>query len=108
MMSSQQFLYAVFGMAAVMVMFKVVPLLFFKKKIKNKFLNSFLAYIPYAVLTSMTFPEIFRSTSSVFSATIGTIAAIAIAYFGQSLIVVILSSSAVVFIVEQIMRMLAN
>lgn len=107
-MSSQQFLYAIFGMAAVMMMFRVVPLLFFKSKIKNKFLNSFLAYIPYAVLTSMTFPEVFESTSSVVSATIGTIAAIVIAYFGQSLIVVTLSSSAVVFIVEQIMRMMAK
>ena len=34
-MSSQQFLYAIFGMAAVMMMFRVVPLLFFKSKIKK-------------------------------------------------------------------------
>ena len=107
-MSNQQFLYAVFGMAAVMMMFRVVPLLFFKNNIKNKFLNSFLAYIPYAVLTSMVFPEVFRSTSSVLSATIGAIAAGILAYLGQSLIVVTLSSSAVVFVVEQIMRMSAK
>lgn len=103
-MNNQQFLYAIFGMSAVMIMFRVVPLLFFKKKIKNKFLNSFLAYIPYAVLTSMVFPEVFNSTSNVISATIGVIAAALLAYFGQSLIVVTISASAVVFVVEQIMK----
>ncbi len=103
-MDKQQFLYAVLAMAVVMISFRVVPILFFKNKIKNKFLQSFLAYIPYAVLTSMTFPEVFRSTSSVLSASIGVAAALILAYFGQSLIVVALSSTATVFIVEQIMK----
>lgn len=91
-------------MALVMAVLRVVPLLFFKKKIKNKFLNSFLAYIPYAVLTSMTFPEVFHSTSSVWSASIGVVAALILSYFGQSLIVVALSSTAIVFLVEQLMK----
>ena len=103
-MDNQQFLYAVLAMAAVMISFRVVPILFFKNKIKNKFLQSFLAYIPYAILTSMTFPEVFRSTSSVLSASIGVVAAVVLAYFGQSLIVVALSSTIVVFIVEQVMK----
>lgn len=104
-MSNQNFWYAIFAMAAVMIFFRAIPILFFKNKIKNKFLQSFLAYIPYAVLTSMTFPEVFRSTSNVLSASIGLVAALVLAYFGQSLIVVALSSTAVVFIVEQIMNL---
>ncbi len=103
-MSNQKLLYAVLAMALVMAVLRVVPLLFFKKKIKNKFLNSFLAYIPYAVLTSMTFPEVFHSTSSVWSASIGVVAALILSYFGQSLIVVALSSTAIVFLVEQLMK----
>lgn len=103
-MSSQQLMYAIFSMMGVMLLLKLAPMLFLKKKIQNKFFKSFLAYIPYAVLTSMTFPEVFHSTSSIVSAIIGAIAAILLAYFGQSLIVVALSSTAVVFIVEQIMN----
>lgn len=105
-MNNQQFVYAVLAMAAVMISFRVVPLLFFKNKIKNRFLQSFLAYIPYAVLTSMTFPEVFHSTSTVLSASIGVVAALILAYFGQSLIVVALSSTVVVFIVEQLMKVI--
>lgn len=103
-MDTQQFLYAVLAMAVVMISFRVVPILFFKNKIKNKFVQSFLAYIPYAVLVSITFPEVFRSTSSVASASVGLVAAVVLAYFGQSLIVVALSSTVVVFIVEQVMQ----
>jgi len=71
----------------------------------NKFFNSFLAYIPYAVLTSMVFPEVFSSTSGIVSASIGVVAAIILSYFGQSLLIVSLSSALVVFVVEQIMRL---
>lgn len=106
MMSEQNFIYAIFAMCAVMVAVKVIPILFCKEKIKNTFIKSFLEYIPFAVLTSMTIPEIFYSTNSAVSATIGFIVAIVLAYIGQSLIVVALSSTLIVFIAEQIMHMI--
>ena len=104
MMSEQNFIYAVFVMCGVMVAVKVIPILFCKEKIKNTFIKSFLEYIPFAVLTSMIIPEIFHSTSSVISAVIGFIAAIILAYVGQSLVVVALSTTFIVFIAEQIMQ----
>ena len=107
-MSTTNFIFAVLAMAAVMIFFRVIPLLFFKGKIKNKFLYSFLAYVPYAVLTSMTFPEVFHSTSTVTSAVFGVIVAIVLSYFEQSLIVVALSSTASVFIVEQVMKFMTK
>ncbi len=103
-MSVQSLIYAILAMGVVMLVLRVIPILF-KKKIKNKFFNSFLAYIPYAVLTSMIFPEVFSSTSGVVSASIGVVAAVILSYFGQSLLVVSLSSALVVFVVEQIMRL---
>ena len=103
-MSIQKLVIAVFAMGLIMSLLKLVPILFLKKKIKNRFLQSFLAYIPFAVLTSMTFPEVFHSTSSVISAAIALVAAVVLAYFGQSLIVVALSSTAVAFVVEQVMK----
>ena len=104
-MSAQHLIYISLAMCAVMVIMRTAPMLFMKNKVKNKFLQSFLAYIPCAVLTSMTFPEVFSSTSNIWSASAGALAAIALAYFNQGLIVVTLSSTAVVFIVEQLMNL---
>ena len=103
-MTNQKLIYVAIFVGVVMLLLKLVPLLFFKGKIENKFLKSFLAYVPYAVLTSMTFPEAFYSTSTVIGATIGVIGAIILAYCGQSLVVVTLASAAIVFIAEQIIR----
>ena len=103
-MSEQQFLWAILAMAGVMILFRIIPLLFFKKKIQNQFIQSFLAYVPCAVLTSMAFPEVFHSTSNFWSAMGGVVVAVVLAYFERSLIVVALSSAAAVFIIEQILH----
>ena len=104
-MSDQKFLWAILAMTGVMVLFRIIPLLFLKKKIQNRFIQSFLAYVPCAVLTSMAFPEVFNSTSSMWSALGGVVVALVLAYFERSLITVALSSAATVFVIEQIMRM---
>lgn len=105
-MSEQQFLWAILAMAGVMILFRIIPLLFFKKKIQNRFIQSFLAYVPCAVLTSMAFPEVFYKGASNFWAAVGGVAvAVVLAYFERSLIVVAVSSAAAVFIIEQILHM---
>lgn len=105
-MDAQRFIYAIFAMAAVMLGVKVIPILFCKNKIKNVFVKSFLEYIPYAVLTSMVFPEAFtNSTGNILSASIAVLAAVVLSYIGQSLVVVALSSTLVAFIVEQVARL---
>ena len=48
----------------------------------------------------MTFPAVFSSTGSVLSATAGLACALAMAYFGRSLLAVALSSAATVYLVE--------
>ena len=55
-------------MAGVTYLIRMLPLTVFQKKIKNRFIRSFLYYIPYAVLGAMTFPAILYSTGSVYSA----------------------------------------
>ena len=45
-------------MFAVTYLVRVLPLVVFRKKITNRFVRSFLAYIPYAVLAAMTFPAV--------------------------------------------------
>jgi branched-subunit amino acid transport protein len=95
---------AIFLMGGTQYLMKMIPLVFLKKKVENKFLSSFLFYIPYAVLTSMTIPEIFNSTSHVISASAGALVAIILGLMNQGLIVVSLSATLIVFIVEKIMH----
>ncbi|MFR0950707.1 MAG: AzlD domain-containing protein [Ruminococcus callidus] len=57
-------------MAGVTYLIRVVPFTVFRKKIQNHFLQSFLYYIPYAVLSAMTIPAIFYSTGNVITAAV--------------------------------------
>ena len=86
-------------MAGVTYLVRAIPFVAFQKKIENRFFRSFLAYVPYAVLTAMTFPAIFYSTGSEISAIAGTVAAVVLAYFGKGLLTVALCACAVVFLV---------
>lgn len=81
---------------------KIVPFVFFKGKIKNQFLNSFLYYVPFAIMTSMIIPEVFHSTSSVWSALAGVVISIILGLLEQNIIVVSLLSIVSVFIFEYI------
>ena len=85
-------------MAGVTYLIRMLPFVFFRKKIKSQFFRSFLYYIPYGVLSAMTIPAIFYSTGSVIAAAVGTTAAVLLAYFGLPLIAVALSAAATAFI----------
>ncbi|MBR6338442.1 MAG: AzlD domain-containing protein [Ruminococcus sp.] len=92
------------AMAITTYLIRMIPFTFFTKKIKSRFIRSFLYYIPYAVLSAMTIPAIFYSTGSMLTAAAGTVVALALAFFGLPLIVVALSSSAAVFIASLFIR----
>lgn len=85
-------------MAGITYLIRMIPFTFFTRKIKSKFFKSFLYYIPYAVLSAMTFPAIFYSTGNTLTAAAGTIVAIILAYFNLPLIVVALAASAAALI----------
>ena len=102
-MNYTRILIAVLIMAVVAYLPRMLPLAIFKKKIKSRFIRSFLAYVPYAVLAAMTFPEILYSTSNMLSAAAGLLVALILSYFGRGLLTVALSSTAAVFVVEQIL-----
>ena len=46
-------------MSLVTYLIRMIPFVLVKKKIKNRFLLSFLYYVPYAVLSVMTITAIF-------------------------------------------------
>lgn len=81
-------------MALVTYLIRMIPFTMFRKKIKSQFFRSFLYYIPYAVLSAMTIPAIFYSTGDIVTAAVGTVVAVALAYFNMPLIMVALAASA--------------
>lgn len=82
-------------MAVVTYLVRVIPFTAFRKKVRSQFVRSFLAYIPYAVLTAMTIPAIFYATGNMIAAILGTVAALILAYVNCPLIVVALCAAAV-------------
>ena len=73
--------------AGVTYLIRMLPLVLMKKKITNRFVLSFLHYIPYSVLAVMTVPAMFFATSPI-SAIAGFLTAVLVAYKGKSLLTV--------------------
>ena len=51
-------------MAFVTYLIRMLPLVVFRKPIRNRFFRSFLYYLPYVTLAVMTFPAIIDETTS--------------------------------------------
>lgn len=98
-----RFLSYLIVMAGVTYLIRLLPLLFIRRKIKNRFVCSFLYYVPYSVLSVMTFPAVFYSTGSLISAILGTVSAIFLAYKRKSLITVAAGACLAVLVCELIM-----
>ena len=88
----------VLTMAGVTYLIRMLPLTFFRKKIKSRYIQSVLYYVPYTVLSAMTFPYILYSTGNFYTALIGTVVAIIAALTKRSLIVVALLSCLAVLV----------
>ncbi|MBS6194651.1 MAG: AzlD domain-containing protein [Clostridiales bacterium] len=87
-------------MAVITYLIRMLPMAIFRKKITDVRIQSFLYYVPYAVLAAMTFPAIFSSTGSKASAAAGCLAAVVLAYFKKGLLTVAVGAAAVVFVVQ--------
>jgi len=96
----------ILAMAGVTYLIRMFPLTLFKKKITNQYILSFLYYVPYAVLTAMTFPAILTATGNIYAGIAGMAAGIIIACFSNSMVLVALSTCAGALLVEFIMRLL--
>lgn len=90
-------------MAIVTYIPRVLPIIVFRREIKSKYINSFLRYVPFAVLGALTFPDIFFSTGTIATAICGTIVALILAYKGKSLVIVAVGAILAVYITGFIM-----
>ena len=93
-------------MAVTTYLIRMIPLVFFRKEIKNRFIRSFLAYVPCACLTAMTFPAILTSTNAVISGTVALAVALVAALCKRSLVTVAALSCAAVFVTEWIIQIM--
>ncbi len=99
-MDPKVFLIYLLVMALVTYAIRVIPYVCMRKEVKNKFFKSFLGYIPYTVLASMTFPVILDATSSPITAVAGFVVAVIVAYFEKGLLQVAIWACAAVLVME--------
>ena len=92
--------------AGVTYLVRMLPLVLVKKKIRSRFLLSFLYYIPYAVLSVMTIPAIFYATDYRLSAVLGCAVALILSFLEQSLVKVAAATCAAAFLTEVVLRYL--
>lgn len=101
-MISEKFFLYLLVMAGVTYLVRMIPLVLIKKKITNRYLLSFLHYIPYTVLSAMTVPAIFYATESPIAAVVGFIIALILAFFEKGLVTVAALSCVGVLVCELI------
>lgn len=87
-------------MATVTYLIRVLPLTLIRKEIKNKWVRSFLYYVPYVTLAVMTFPAILDATASPLSGLLALIVGIILAWKGLGLFPVAVFACVTVFLTE--------
>ena len=88
--------------AATTNLLRVLPSLIIKKSIQNRFLKSFLYYIPYVTLAVMTVPSIIEATASPLIGVLSLLGGIIAAWCGMGLFYVAAICCAIVFTAQVI------
>ena len=99
-----------FRLLAVMVvttyLIRAVPFVLFRKQIKNRRVCAFFEYIPYAVLSSMSFPSILYSTGSVIASACGLLAALILSWREKSLLTVAIGTCLCAFLASSVILLM--
>ena len=84
-------------MALVSYTIRILPLTLIRKPIRNRFIQSFLYYVPYATLAVMTFPAILTATSRPLAGLLALLAGLVVAWVRGDLFTVAITCCVVVF-----------
>lgn len=87
-------------MALTTFLIRALPMFLIRKPITNKFINSFLYYVPYITLSVMTFPAIVEATNSLLAGYIALVVGIVAAVKNANLITVASLCCLTVLIIE--------
>ena len=100
------FILALLVTAGITYLIRLLPILFVRKRIKNRFLKSFLYYVPHVVLSVLAFPAIITATGNVISGIIAASVCIVMAYMRKGLLSCMLGSVVAALITEAILLVL--
>lgn len=98
-MSNNTYIYLLVAALTIFAI-RALPLTLIQKEIKNRFIRSFLYYVPYVTLSVMTFPAILSATSNWISGSAAFVAAVIVAWIDGNLFKVALVSCITVYAVE--------
>mgnify|MGYP002623522776 CR=1 FL=1 len=90
-------------MISVIILIRILPVTLIRRRIDNKFIQSFLYYVPYVTLAVMTFPAIMEATSSPVAGAVALVLGIIAAWFGLGLFPVSIICCVTVFVLEFIL-----
>jgi len=79
---------------------RVIPITLIRGKIKNRFLKSFLYYVPYVTLAVMTFPAMVQATNSPIAGAVALILGVVAAWCGLGLFPVSILCCVTVLVLE--------
>ena len=94
-------------MVITIFLIRVLPLTLIRKQITNRFLKSFLYYVPYVTLAVMTFPAIIDATNSPLAGALALVIGVLLAYFGVNMFNVSVICCVTVFISEFVLQKLS-
>ena len=89
-------------MAGVSFAIRVLPMVLIKEPVKNRFIQSFLYYVPYVTLSVMTFPAIMDATQNPLIGLAAFAIGIGFAWCGGNLFTVAIVCCVVVFVLQLI------
>lgn len=79
---------------------RVLPMILIKGQIRNRFLRSFLYYVPYVTLAVMTFPDIIHTTMTPVAGLVALLVGIVAAWRRLGLFPVAAICCAVTYLIE--------
>lgn len=103
---SENFILYLLVMAGVTYLVRLLPLVFARKKIENRFVRSFLYYVPYAVLAAMTFPTIIFAPEHLVSGILALIVCVTLGFFRRGLVTVAAGGALTVLVSELVITYL--
>lgn len=103
---NNSYLIYILVMAGVTYLIRMIPLAAVKGKIRSRFIQSFIYYVPYAVLSAMTIPAIFYSTPALLPSVAGLAVGILVAIKNGKLLTVALAACGAVLAMELLLLVL--
>lgn len=98
-MSRSVFLYILIA-AVVSLIIRALPTTLLRRQITNRFIRSFLHYVPYVTLSVMTFPAITEATKNPAACYVALLVGILVAWFRKNLFETAIMCCMTVLVIE--------